>query len=150
VHQVRPARHGRGLERQRLDEIGLGLRRRRDGRTIDDLVQVVDQPDMDAALVRADECAADDVARLVLQSDVVERQFECLLRAVDERRDLARDVGRRLAAVGERVNVDQSPRGDVARVGESAGVCAVLRRDLPFIEVDRRKRFCVLPAGIRR
>jgi hypothetical protein len=47
---------------------------------------------MDAALVRADECAADDVARLVPQPDVVERQFECLLRAVDERRDLVGDV----------------------------------------------------------
>jgi hypothetical protein len=93
VHQVRPTRHGRGLERQRLDQIGLGLRRRRDGWTIDDLVHVVDQPDVDAALVRADECAADDVARLVRQPDVVERQFESLPRAVDERRDLPRDIG---------------------------------------------------------
>jgi hypothetical protein len=62
---------------------------------------------MDAALVRADECVADDVARLVLQPDVIERQFEGLPCAVDERRDLPRDVQRRLAAVGERVNVDQ-------------------------------------------
>ena len=62
---------------------------------------------MDAALVRADECVADDVARLVLQPDVIERQFEGLPCAVDERRDLPRDVQRRLAAVGESVNVDQ-------------------------------------------
>jgi hypothetical protein len=47
---------------------------------------------VDAALVRADECAADDVARLVRQPDVVERQFESLPRAVDERRDLPRDI----------------------------------------------------------
>jgi hypothetical protein len=62
---------------------------------------------MDAALVRADERAADDVACLVLQPDVVERQFEGLPRAVDERRDRARDVQRGLAAVGESVNLDQ-------------------------------------------
>jgi hypothetical protein len=62
---------------------------------------------MDAALVRPHERAADDVACLVLQLDVVERQFESLLRAVDERRDLARDVQRRLAAVGKSVNLDQ-------------------------------------------
>ena len=113
VHQIRPAGNGRGLERQRLDQIGLGLRRRRDGRTVVDLVHVVDEPDVDAALVRTDECAADDVARLVVQPDVVERELERLARAVDERRDLARDVQRRLAAVGERVNLDQdccSPR----------------------------------------
>jgi hypothetical protein len=45
-----------------------------------------------AALVRADERITDDVARLILQPDVVERQLERLARAVDERRDLARDV----------------------------------------------------------
>ena len=57
--------------------------------------------------MRADERAADDVARLVLKPNVVERQFERLPRAVDERRDLPRDVQRRLAAVGESVNLDQ-------------------------------------------
>jgi hypothetical protein len=57
--------------------------------------------------VRADEGSADDVRRLVVQPDVVERQFEGLPRTVDERRDLARDIQRRLAAVGESVNVDQ-------------------------------------------
>jgi hypothetical protein len=45
-----------------------------------------------AAFVRADECIADDVARLILQPDVVERELERLARAVDERRDLARNV----------------------------------------------------------
>jgi hypothetical protein len=108
VHQVRPAGHGRGFERQRLDQIGLGLRRRRDGRTLVDFVQVVDEPDVNAALVRADERITDDVVGPVLQPDVVERELEGLARAVDERRDLLRDVQRRLAAVGERVNLDEN------------------------------------------
>ncbi len=47
---------------------------------------------MHAALVRADESAVDDVLRLVVQADVVERELERLARAVDERRDLACDV----------------------------------------------------------
>jgi hypothetical protein len=109
VHQIRPTGHGRGLERQRLDQIGLGLRRRRDGRTLVDLVDVVDKPDVNAALVRADEGSADDVPRLVVQPDVVERELERLACPADERRDLARDVQRCLAAVGEGVNLDQAP-----------------------------------------
>jgi hypothetical protein len=44
-----------------------------------------------------------------LQPDVVKRELERLACVDDERRDLARDVRRRLAAVGERVNVDQAP-----------------------------------------
>jgi hypothetical protein len=62
-----------------------------------------------AALVRADEGSTNDVSCLVVQPDVIERELEGLTRAVDERRDPARDVQRRLAAVGERVNVDQGP-----------------------------------------
>jgi len=113
VHQIRPTGNGRGLERQRLDQIGLGLRRRRDGGALVDLVNVVDEPDVNAALVRADEGGADDVARFVVQPDVVERELERLACAVDERRDLARDVRRGLAAVGERMNVDQGAVGYV-------------------------------------
>ena len=62
---------------------------------------------MDASVVRADERGTDDVVGPVLQPDVVERELERLARAVDERRDLLRDVQRRLAAVGESVNLDQ-------------------------------------------
>ncbi len=47
---------------------------------------------MHAALVCADERITDDVARLILQPDVVERELERLACDVDERRDLARDV----------------------------------------------------------
>jgi hypothetical protein len=42
--------------------------------------------------VRGDESRAHDVRRFVVQPDVVERELERLARAVDERRDLARDV----------------------------------------------------------
>jgi hypothetical protein len=62
-----------------------------------------------AALVHADERITDDVARLILQPDVVERELERFVCAVDERRDLARDVQRCLAAIGEGVNLDQAP-----------------------------------------
>jgi hypothetical protein len=57
--------------------------------------------------VRRNECVTDNVPCLVAQPDVVERELEGLLRAVDERRDLARDLQRGLAAVGESLNVDQ-------------------------------------------
>jgi hypothetical protein len=107
VHQIRPAGHGRGLEGQRLDQIGLGFRRRRNGRAVVDLVQVVDEPDVNAAVVRADECVADDVVGPVFQPDVVERELKGFTRTVDELRDPARDVQRCLTSIGERVNVDQ-------------------------------------------
>jgi hypothetical protein len=92
VHQVRPARNTRGLEGERLDQVWLRLRRRRHGWTIVGLVDVVDEPHVYAALMRADDRITDDVARLILQPDVVERELERLARAVNERRDLARDV----------------------------------------------------------
>jgi hypothetical protein len=62
---------------------------------------------VDAPLVRADERAADDSGRLAMQPDVVERELESLACVVDERRDLPRDLERRLAAVSEGVNLDQ-------------------------------------------
>jgi hypothetical protein len=68
---------------------------------------------VNAPLVRPNERALDDVRRLVVQPDVVKRQFECLPGAVDESRDLARDVQRGLAAVGESVNLDQGCLGYV-------------------------------------
>jgi hypothetical protein len=42
-----------------------------------------------------------------VQPDVVERQLEGLLRVGEERLDPVRDLERRLAAVGQRVDVDQ-------------------------------------------
>jgi hypothetical protein len=107
VHEIRPAGNRGGLERQRLDQARLGLRRRRHRRTLVDLVNVVDEPHVHAALVRTDKRATNDVRRFVVQPDVVERQLECLARFVDERRDLPRDLDRGLAAVAKCVNLDQ-------------------------------------------
>jgi hypothetical protein len=73
-----------------------------------------------AALVRADERAANDVRRFVVQPDVVERELQRFSRTVDEGRDLSRDVERRLAAVGEGVNLDQDcyfVRSDMRALG---------------------------------
>jgi hypothetical protein len=63
-----------------------------------------------ATLVRADQCVADDIPGVVVEANVVEGELERLARAVDERRDPPRDIKRRLAAVGEGVNVDQDCR----------------------------------------
>jgi hypothetical protein len=65
---------------------------------------------VDAALVRADQRVTDDIRRVVVQSDVVERKLQRLAGALDEGRDPPRDVQRRLAAVGEGVNLDQAPQ----------------------------------------
>jgi hypothetical protein len=58
--------------------------------------------------VRTDERAAHDLGRLVVQANVVERELEGLLGRLDEVGDQARNVQRRLAAVGEGVNLDQT------------------------------------------
>jgi hypothetical protein len=42
-----------------------------------------------------------------VEPDVVERDVEAALGLVDEVRDRLRDLGRRLASVGERADVDQ-------------------------------------------
>ena len=70
------------------------------------MVEVVEQPDVDAALVRADQCVADDRGRVVVEVDVVERELERLLRRRDEVRDSVRDVEGGLPAVGQRVDGD--------------------------------------------
>jgi hypothetical protein len=102
--------------------------------------------------VRADERVAHDVGRLVVQPDVVERQLERLARLADERRDLVRDLERRLPAVRECVNLDQTccfarkdvlyarsracriaragPKGDFALAKFSVGRPAFWPRDL--------------------
>jgi len=58
--------------------------------------------------VRADERAADDIGRLAVQPQVIQSQLERLARIVDERRDPARDIERRLPAVRECLNLDQA------------------------------------------
>jgi hypothetical protein len=107
VHEVRPAGDGGRLERQRLDQARLRLRRRRDRRPFVLLVEVVEQADVDAAVVRADERVPHDVGRVVVQAQVVERELERLLRGRNEVRDSVRDVERGLPAVGQRVDGDR-------------------------------------------
>jgi hypothetical protein len=66
-----------------------------------------------AALVRADQRGPDEIRRLVVQPDVVERELQRLARAVDERRDPPRDVQRRLPAVGEGVDLDRGDQNSI-------------------------------------
>ena len=71
------------------------------------MVDVVREPDRDAALRRADESVSDGVADGTGEPEVVERDVERLLRALQELDDAVRDLVGGLAAVGERSDVDQ-------------------------------------------
>ena len=70
------------------------------------MVDVVDEPDGDASILGAEERSLDDLRRLVVQSDVVERQLEALLRGSEELGYLVRDVDRGLAAVAVEAKLD--------------------------------------------
>jgi hypothetical protein len=106
VHQVGDAGDGGGRERQLFDEGRLRARRRRDVCLLP-VVDVVREPDRDAALRRGDERALDDLPQVVRQVKVVDRDLQRLLRAADEVRERVRRALRGLRAVGERVDVDQ-------------------------------------------
>jgi hypothetical protein len=106
VHEIRHTRDGRELDRQRLEQRRLGLRRRRH-RDLLAVVDVVGQPYGDPARAGAREGAADDLRRRVVEPDVVERDVEAALGSIDEIRDRLRDLGRSLPAVGQRADVDQ-------------------------------------------
>jgi hypothetical protein len=106
VHQVGHAGDGGGRKRQFLDELRLRVRRRRDVRLLP-VVDVVREPDGDAALGRADERALDDLLQVVRKMEVVDRDLERLGRGADEVRQRVGRALRRLRPVGERVNVDQ-------------------------------------------
>ena len=72
------------------------------------MVDVVDEPDGDAAFLRFDQCLGDKRGRLVVQADVVERELECPLSSAQELGDLARDIDGGLAAVAVRPEVDHA------------------------------------------
>ncbi len=72
------------------------------------MIDVVGEPDGDAALGRGGERALDAVGDRAAEADVVERQVERPLGRGEERVELVRDVGRRLAAVGQRPELDQA------------------------------------------
>lgn len=71
------------------------------------MVDVVRQPDGDAALAGALEGIPDDLRRRVVEPDVVERDVERALGAVDEVGDRLRDLRRGLPAVRQLADVDQ-------------------------------------------
>jgi hypothetical protein len=70
------------------------------------VVDVVDEAHADAPRGGLRERLREDRLRLLAEIEVVLREVEGLLRAVDERRDRARDVRRLLAAVGQGADLD--------------------------------------------
>jgi hypothetical protein len=108
VHEVGPAGDGARRDRQRLDLVRPRLRRRRRYRAGRSLIEVVEESHADAALGRRAQRAEDDRLGVVVQVDIVDRDVERPLRALDERREETRDLDRRLAAVAERSKLDQA------------------------------------------
>jgi hypothetical protein len=105
MHQIRCARDAGGRERQRLDEIRLRAGRRGNRRARTVLVDVVGEADRDAAVGGADECTLERLGERIRKPQVVDRDVECGLRLREPVREQSRDVFRRLAAIGKRVDV---------------------------------------------
>jgi hypothetical protein len=118
VHQVGRAGDAGGRERQRLDEVRLRARGWRDGRARAVLVDVVGEADGDAAVGGADECALERLGERIREPQVVDRDVECRLSLVEPVGKKARDLFRRLAAVGERMDVYR------AAFARSSALCA--------------------------
>jgi hypothetical protein len=118
VHEVGHTRDRGGRERECLDEAGIRARRRRHRRPAGVLVEVVGEPDIDAARCSVRERTANDRGQRVRQPDVVDRDLECALRLRDPVREQVRDLLRRLAAVGERAELYR------AAFARSSALCA--------------------------
>ena len=105
VHEVRDTGDRDGLDRQRLDQ---RLVRRRRGRYRDRLavVDVVGESDAYASNGRAPDRVADDCRGLAAEIEVVLREVERALRAVEERGDRVCDLHGRLPAVGQSTDLD--------------------------------------------
>jgi hypothetical protein len=71
------------------------------------MVEVIRQPDCDAARVGVAQRAADDRGEIVRQMQVVDRDVERVLRGADESGERVRGLGGRLAAVGQRADFDR-------------------------------------------
>ena len=106
VHQIGDAGNRGGRERQLLDELRLRVRRRGDVRLLG-VVDVVREPDGDAALRGSDERALDDPLQVVGEMEVVDGDLERRRRRADEVRERAGRALRGLRSVGERLDVDQ-------------------------------------------
>ena len=84
------------------------------------MVDVVEQAHPNTALVRREERCEDERAGLRLEPDVVQREVERPTRVVEERRDLACDARGRLAAVGQRRQLDGSSHDELGAVKAEA------------------------------
>jgi hypothetical protein len=104
VHQVRDARDRECRYGDRLDELG---DRRRGRRQELAMVDVVREPNRDAALRRSDERVPHRVADGAREPQVVEGEVEGLVGAAEEVDDRVRYLVGGLAAVGERACLDQ-------------------------------------------
>ena len=71
------------------------------------MVDVVREPDRDAAFVRGAQRTADRRREIVRQVEVVDRDVERVLRGAEEASERLRGVGGRLAAVGQRADFDR-------------------------------------------
>jgi hypothetical protein len=72
------------------------------------VVDVVDEPDDDAALLCFDQGVGDELGRLVVQADVVERELQRPFRGAHKLGDFACDVDGGLAAVAVRPELDHA------------------------------------------
>jgi len=105
VHQVAKAGDRLDRDAERLEDRGLGGRRRRYWDRVA-VILVVDEPDLDAARLGSADRVGNSVADRARQADVVERELEAAARALDEVDDPPRDVLRRLASIGQLVEVE--------------------------------------------
>ena len=107
MHQIGHAGDRARRDRERLEQLRRGLRRRghRDRARV---VDVVDEPHGDAARLCREQRAGDDVRCVVVEPDVVERELEARLRGAQELGDLVCDVESGLAAVAVEPKLDQA------------------------------------------
>ena len=107
VHEIRDSRDRGRREGLRLERVGIRDRGRRDRCPLR-VVEVVRKAHGDAALLRLDERAADDVVDVRRQPEVVDRDLERLLRGAAELGERVGGLLGRLAAVRQRPRFDAS------------------------------------------
>jgi hypothetical protein len=106
VHQVGRAGNRSRRERQLLEQARIRARRGWDRRARL-LVEVVREPDRNAACLRLLECRAQDVGERIGEPDVVDRDVERPLRLREPAGEEIRDLVGLLAAVSQRADVDR-------------------------------------------
>ena len=106
VHEVGHAGDTAGRHVELVDRGRIALGRRRDRRRLA-VVLVEGEPDGDASSGRVLERPGDQPLGLVGEAEVVDRDVEAALGRRDKAGERLRDLERRLAAVGERPELDQ-------------------------------------------